>query len=110
MVVLAGPAASAGAPGSGQAWLEAMTAALRAHAYEGLLSYAREDGVTELRLIHGHHGSAIYERLSRLDGEGKELLRRGDEGLFSRCSGRDPSRGCPTPGAASGRQFRCDSR
>ena len=82
MVVLAGPAASAGAPGSGQAWLEAMTAALRAHAYEGLLSYAREDGVTELRLIHGHHGSAIYERLSRLDGEGKELLRRGDEVYF----------------------------
>lgn len=82
MVVLAGPAASADAPGSGQAWLEAMTAALRAHAYEGLLSYAREDGVTELRLIHGHHGSAIYERLSRLDGEGKELLRRGDEVYF----------------------------
>ena len=82
IAVLAGPAASAGAPGSGQAWLEAMTAALRAHAYEGLLSYAREDGVTELRLIHGHHGSAIYERLSRLDGEGKELLRRGDEVYF----------------------------
>ena len=82
IAVLAGPAASAGAPGSGQAWLEAMTAALRANAYEGLLSYAREDGVTELRLIHGHHGSAIYERLSRLDGEGKELLRRGDEVYF----------------------------
>jgi len=82
MAVLAGPAASAGAPGSGEAWLEAMTAALRAQAYEGLLSYAREDGVTELRLIHGHHGSAIYERLSRLDGEGKELLRRGDEVYF----------------------------
>jgi sigma-E factor negative regulatory protein RseB len=82
MAALAGPAASAGAPGSGEAWLEAMTAALRAQAYEGLLSYAREDGVTELRLIHGHHGSAIYERLSRLDGEGKELLRRGDEVYF----------------------------
>ena len=82
MAVLAGPVASAGAPGSGEAWLEAMTAALRAQAYEGLLSYAREDGVTELRLIHGHHGSAIYERLSRLDGEGKELLRRGDEVYF----------------------------
>ena len=82
MAALAGPAASAGAPGSGEAWLEAMTAALRAQAYEGLLSYAREDGVTELRLIHGHHGSAIYERLSRLDGVGKELLRRGDEVYF----------------------------
>ena len=87
LAVLAGPVAaesapSESAPGSGEAWLEAMTAALRAHAYEGLLSYAREEEVTELRLIHGHHGSAVYERLSRLDGEGRELLRRGDEVYF----------------------------
>lgn len=87
LAVLAGGVAAAGAaparaPGSAEAWLEAMTAALRANAYEGLLSYAREDGVTELRLIHGHHGSAIYERLSRLDGEGEALLRRGDEVYF----------------------------
>lgn len=87
LAVLAGPvagesASSGSAPDSGEAWLEAMTAALRAHAYEGLLSYAQEDQVTELRLIHGHHGSAVYERLSRLDGQGKELLRRGDEVYF----------------------------
>jgi len=74
--VVATEAAPARAPGSAEAWLEAMTAALRANAYEGLLSYAREDGVTELRLIHGHHGSAIYERLSRLDGEGEALINR----------------------------------
>jgi sigma-E factor negative regulatory protein RseB len=80
LIMLSGGATGAEATAaSGRAWLEAMAAALRANAYEGVLSYARDDAVTELRLVHGHQGSAIYERLSRLDGAPKEMLRRGDE-------------------------------
>src|SRR5690606_8655320 len=75
-----------GVPALGQAaappstvWLERMAQSMNELTYRGVLSYARDGHLESLRITHAVVEGEPMERLEHLDGERRELIRRGKQ-------------------------------
>lgn len=60
-------------------WLQRMSQNMQELNYRGVLSYARDGHLESLRLTHGTLDGEPVERLEHLDGERREIIRRGKE-------------------------------
>jgi sigma-E factor negative regulatory protein RseB len=78
----AAPPAEGPGPASPQAWLERMGDALERVNYQGTLVELDGDGATVMRVVHRYADGLATERLTALDGVGREIIRQGDEVMF----------------------------
>jgi len=78
-LVLAMPAAGADERADPGRWIERMGAALEELNYEGTLVELAGDRATVMRVVHRHEGGQTSERLTAIDGVGREIIRQGDE-------------------------------
>jgi sigma-E factor negative regulatory protein RseB len=80
-LVVAMPAIAARADGRAEAdrWIERMGAALEQLNYEGTLVELSGEQATVMRVVHRHERGQTAERLTAIDGVGREIIRQGDE-------------------------------
>lgn len=60
-------------------WLEKMNVALATRNYDGTFFHLSDGRVEAMRIVHRVRGGRISERLSSLDGSGREFVRHNDE-------------------------------
>lgn len=70
---------AAGSSDEPGAWLARMNEALSTRNYEGTFFHLSQGQVETLRIVHRVHGGRVTERLSSLDGSGREFVRTNDE-------------------------------
>lgn len=69
------------APGDGESidyWLEKMAGALRTQNYEGIFTYMRGQQFDTVQVVHRFEDGKEIERLLHLNGQQREIIRRGD--------------------------------
>ncbi len=66
-------------PTSARAWLDLMSHSLRELNYQGVFTYEYGSQMSSLRIFHAVRGGEEHERLIHLDGEPREIIRRGHE-------------------------------
>jgi sigma-E factor negative regulatory protein RseB len=59
-------------------WLAKMVEARRTQTYQGIIVYSRGDKMSSMRVLHRYADGVEQERLIALDGEPREIIRRGD--------------------------------
>ncbi len=74
----AGPVSTTNDQGDAVAWLERLSAGLAGQSYRGVFTYERGGHRESLRITRGLVDGEEYERLEYLDGEHREIIRRGD--------------------------------
>lgn len=60
-------------------WLDRLAQSMGELNYRGVLSYERGDHLESLRVTHGVIDGEVFERLEHLDGERREVIRRGKQ-------------------------------
>ncbi|TNF33541.1 MAG: transcriptional regulator [Gammaproteobacteria bacterium] len=60
-------------------WLDRMSHALRETAYDGVFVYEQGDHMHSLRIVHAVKDGVEHERLVHMDGEPREIIRKGHE-------------------------------
>lgn len=63
----------------GHAWLDRMSRAERELDYDGVFIYQQGDAIHSLRVVHAVRKGQEQERLAHLDGESREIIRRGHD-------------------------------
>jgi len=66
---------------SAEQWIEKMNMAAIDTAYRGTFIFSRGDVSSSMRIVHRFHNGEEQERLTQIDGEMGEILRRGGEVL-----------------------------
>ncbi len=62
-----------------RAWLDQMSRSMRELNYQGEFTYEHASQITTLQIFHAVKGGVEYERLVHLDGEPREIVRKGHE-------------------------------
>lgn len=65
--------------GGAEQWIEKMREAATYSSYRGTFMFSRGDMSSSMRVVHRYHEGEEQERLTQLDGEMGEILRRGME-------------------------------
>jgi sigma-E factor negative regulatory protein RseB len=60
-------------------WLNRLAHSMGELNYRGVMSYARDNHLESLRITHGTLNGAEFERLEHLDGQHREVIRRGKQ-------------------------------
>ena len=60
-------------------WLDKMSQSFREHNYRGVFTFERGDAIEALRIDHAVIDNKEYERLEYLDGEPRQIVRRGHD-------------------------------
>jgi len=60
-------------------WLGRFSRGMAELSYHGVLTYESGDHLESLRVTHGRVGGETYERLEHLDGDHREVIRRGEQ-------------------------------
>lgn len=86
------------------AWLDRLSHSMSQLNYRGMLTFESGDHLESLRVTHGVIGGEEYERLEHLDGERREVIRRGEQltciylgQRLSRLFRKQPAAGEQTP-------------
>lgn len=64
-----------------EVWLQKLGPAMNLTTYRGVFVYARGDQVHSMQIAHRYHEGQVQERLVQQDGEGGEILRKGERVL-----------------------------
>lgn len=78
-LALGAAARAAGSSDEPSAWLARMNEALSNRNYEGTFFHLSQGQVETLRIVHRVNAGRVTERLSSLDGSGREFVRTNDE-------------------------------
>jgi sigma-E factor negative regulatory protein RseB len=78
-LALAMPAARSDDRAEAERWIERMGTALERLNYEGTLVELAGEQATVMRVVHRHERGMTSERLTAIDGVGREIIRHGDE-------------------------------
>ncbi len=78
LLALVPTAALAESTAQAQAWLQKLGPAMSQTTYRGVFVYARGEQVHSMQIAHRYHDGQIQERLVQQDGEGGEIVRKGD--------------------------------
>lgn len=79
LILLATALAARADDGSASHWLERLAHSMSELNYRGVLSYERGDHLESLRVTHAVIDGEAFERLEHLDGEHREVIRRGEQ-------------------------------
>lgn len=71
--------AEAEVPGDARAWLDLMSRNMRNINYQGEFTYEHGAQISSLQIFHAVKNGVEYERLVHLDGEPREIVRKGHE-------------------------------
>jgi sigma-E factor negative regulatory protein RseB len=78
-LLFAVPHAATAADDDPRVWLQRMNQALATRNYDGLFMHVSDGRVETMRIVHRVQGSRITERLTSMDGSGREFIRNNDE-------------------------------
>jgi sigma-E factor negative regulatory protein RseB len=73
------PHAATAADDDPRVWLQRMNQALATRNYDGLFMHVSDGRVETMRIVHRVQGNRITERLTSMDGSGREFIRNNDE-------------------------------